>query len=253
MNTCKELEEKYNICFQEEQQEIVEDIFNNDYVLEDIEKEAFKIYVLALKELFINKNDEKFLDLIDISIIRDCLDAYFGLIIYYNNKKKYSTALEYCEVLEKEKYRLDKVYHSIASIYQTHKIASNDTIIDYYKDAIKLGFNKSNQNLGVLLATNKKYDEALEYLLNVENKSCITYFYIGLCHYFLGNYEKILDYVELSKDYGNILLGFYNLNNKCYQKAIEYFTIATNNENINNDLKTFSSKYIDFIRNSLYI
>jgi len=252
MLTYKDIEMKYRLHFPEEMRESAVDIFNNSYTIDMVQDDPSRLYIFGLKKLYVYEDEKDFLDIMDQCIKKENKDAYIGLINYYTSKKSFIKALEYCKLLEKDKYKLDIIYNAIGVIYHTMKEPDTfDIIMEYFKKSIGYGCDSAKENIAKFLMENKKYAEAIEYYTDMNIKTERIYYAIGFCYCNLNNMEKSLDYIDLAGDYGYILRSLHLYKNKQHKEVCDMLLPVLKSDNIDENTMNVTKEIIIDICTSL--
>jgi len=239
MYAYSDIKNNFGIQFPDKRERIVFlDIFNNDYTKDVVKKNNFMYFVYGLKKLYVDGDVSEFMEIMDECIENKNNHGYVGYIYYYQLSGEYIKALEYCKLLEKEEFCLGVVFNAVGNIYRKMREPFTENIIfDYYKKAIKHGLDSAKENMAQMLASNRQYKEAIPFLLDVKEKDDLTYYKIGLYNYNLGNLDKFLEYRELAKDYGYVLLSLDYYRKKHYDFALELLLKTYTEANITDDTR----------------
>ncbi len=144
-----------------------------------------------------------------------------GVILIKLNKKKF--AQYFFEISIKENIKNYKPFFNLANLLQK----SNPILSEQYIDqALRIENNNEARIIkSRLLINNFKYDQAINYLKNID--SAESNYLIGISHLAIGDDEKGKCYLEKSLKYKNIFIDFLNLNTfpRVYKKSkdIIYF------------------------------
>lgn len=232
-----DFKEKYYLEFPKEYHETLLDIFNNEYNIDDVKEDNMKKYVYAWKLLLVNNDETQFLNILNELIDMKFYDAYFGLIKYYIDKIRPDKVIKYCDFLTDNSHKMDVVFGVIANTFYKFDLASEEIIIDFYQKAIASGNNSISDNFGDLYLKKGDFKKALEYFLNVEYKINYIYYKIGLCYYYLNEFEKVPEYITPAKEYGNILSSLLLYHDGNIKGALDKLLNIYDKEYINNDLR----------------
>ncbi len=144
-----------------------------------------------------------------------------GVVLIKLNKKKF--AQYFFEISIKENIKNYKPFFNLANLLQK----SNPILSEQYIDqALRIENNNEARIIkSRLLINNFKYDQAINYLKNID--SAESNYLIGISHLAIGDDEKGKCYLEKSLKYKNIFIDFLNLNTfpRVYKKSkdIIYF------------------------------
>lgn len=230
METYKEFENRYGIVFDEEHHQDVLDVFNNDYALEDVKDNAYRVSILGLKHHLIYKDDKKFKKLNKIAIDMGCKDAYFPLLNYHVKRGEYNEAEEICKKLEECNHDLGKVYLSYGYI-SVSRGDDSEVVISHYKKGVELGHDGCRKGLGGYYLKIDKYREAIDVFEQVENKIPSNYYSLAFSYYKLGELDKMEHYLTFAPDYEDLLRGIIFYDKGEYEKSLEKLSLAKENKN----------------------
>lgn len=198
----KEIEEKYNICFNSYNNNNIIRIFNGNILNED-NKNGENLNIIGIYYYYVKFKYKKAKKYFIKSIKLGCNKAYNNLGNYYKDKYKYNTAIK---------------YYLISYSYNTNCIASIKNLARCY------------------LAINK-YDLAEKYyLISVNTKNILVLEEIGNFYLYYKNNYKLAEkyYLQFYNSNYDIIIAsellfkFYKIINN-YELAIKFYIIAINN------------------------
>jgi tetratricopeptide (TPR) repeat protein len=232
---------KYGLYYEAGQdREIAEAIFNGKTDRLDLEDPRVKS-ILAVYELDVNKNEEKFMELSKEVRASENMDAEFNLFNYVLKNKNYTLAENILGELERVEYRLPYVMLSYGNLYSDQD--NIEKAIEYYLKAIEMGCEIANLNLASLYIRIKKHDESIEYLKTLNIDIPMTNYLLGLCYINIKNdaeLDNILNNTNIG-NYSELLRGFIAFNNpETIEEGIKLLKIAIEKEDIMDSEKKIS-------------
>lgn len=206
--------------------EIAEAVFNGRIDELDLEDPRVKS-ILAVYELNVKKNEEKFMELSKEVRASENMDAEFNLFNYVLKNKNYTLAENILGELERVKYRLPYVMLSYGYLYSDQD--NIEKAIEYYLKAIEIGCEIANLNLASLYIRIKEYIKSIECLKTLNIDIPMTNYLLGVCYINIKN-DVELDNILNNTNIGNYseLLRGYKLFScpETIERGIEHFNIA---------------------------